>query len=523
MASPFSCSDHRYALDHDVGLWNFGTVCVIREVSSGALKNCKAVRKAGLRKPGEVLGSLLRLRDFQHQHVFGVEEVLEDPGHLHIISEKGAGQDLSEWLQKLQEEHLWLHEANAAEYLRQALVATAHAHSLGIRHQDLCPSSLVLTSRLPDAKVKVCDFGVEQALDPDMVLLRNGAGPFVAPEVLDGSWGAAVSSASHFAPDVWSLGAIAHALLVGQPPSREDRWVPGASFLGRVGPFGGERWKARSKLSRNFVASLLQHGAGRPTAARALKHPWLQEATGGAIPRWGGTVDAPAEVDHRMLCYLLSILLLPALTKLSDLEHQRCAFAEADSDGDGLIAVRPAAALLGVHGARVAAADAALEVVDVHSSGVFDYISISCAILIAKQFPNSVPGRSGSSTELARKLLRRMVEVYGEPEKLVVDSGKLSRRLHNDAGQYLETHGSVDFEEILGGIPEACKVEAAMFTERLLGCGGRGTPLGGSSAESSRSKAQGVFPWGENLGEIVAAVWETAASSVLVKWSCMGA
>ncbi|CAK0868083.1 unnamed protein product [Prorocentrum cordatum] len=135
------------------------------------------------------------------------------------------------------------------------------------------PSSLALTSKLPDASVLLCDLGLADALDPDGSSICWNANPYTAPELLpeDGA------GAGHAGPaaDLWSLGAVAHALLVGHAPCQEA-----PSWRGRGSHIEprreGSSWVERSALSYDFVRGLLKEADCRPTAAAALQHPWLR-------------------------------------------------------------------------------------------------------------------------------------------------------------------------------------------------------------------------------------------------------
>merc|ERR1712079_508194 len=67
----------------------------------------------------------------------------------------------------------------------------------------------------------------------------------------------------------------AHSLLVGHPPKQDGgTWSIGAGLLSRQVENDG--WSDRSAASNDFVRRLLQPAGSRPTAARALQHPWMK-------------------------------------------------------------------------------------------------------------------------------------------------------------------------------------------------------------------------------------------------------
>merc|ERR1719420_2337352 len=88
-----------------------------------------------------------------------------------------------------------------------------HSHSCQIFHGNLTPSSLSLSTKMPDAHVKVSDFGLATIFDPDNTILQRNKSPYTAPEILSGEYAFVDSTA-----DMFSIGAITHALLVGCAP-----------------------------------------------------------------------------------------------------------------------------------------------------------------------------------------------------------------------------------------------------------------------------------------------------------------
>merc|ERR1719330_1659514 len=209
---------------------------------------------------------LNRILDMQHKHICNVLDVLEDTLKIYVVSDKCPGGDVGEWLTRVQDEGNWLQEHTVAEYIRQTLMALVHVHGSRICHRDLRPSSLALTSKLPDAKVKVCDCGLAEIFDPQNEIRRD-LSPFAAPELLESSKSdrshhppSSSPSSMHSSPapgaaDVWSVGAIAHQLLVGSAPPRLEDDKTFLAALARVGSqalAGGggpdDSWSDRSTL-----------------------------------------------------------------------------------------------------------------------------------------------------------------------------------------------------------------------------------------------------------------------------------
>ncbi|MBU6529762.1 serine/threonine-protein kinase [Streptomyces mayonensis] len=110
----------------------------------------------------------------------------------------------------------------AAAITRRTAEVLAYAHAENVVHRDLKPSNLMLT---PDGDLKVLDFGVAAALDPQPGETRftaangtPGTVMYMAPEQAVGE--------TVPASDLYSLGCVLYELLTGDPP-----FAAGSQFL----------------------------------------------------------------------------------------------------------------------------------------------------------------------------------------------------------------------------------------------------------------------------------------------------
>lgn len=452
--------DQKYIFEYEVGIWSFGTVQVLKERETSELRSCKTVAKSLLQNNvGEVVARLRKLQRLQHAHINNITDVLEDKMHIFIISEKTAGNDVAEWLERTSDEGNWIQEQTCAAYLRQALMAMTHSHSCRVYHREMQPSTLLLTTKLPDASVKVADFGLAIVLDPSCALIRKNANPYVAPELLRVN-GERISSS---AADMWSIGAIAHALLVGRPPESLDAW-------GRFSKTHEDAavWSERSHASRDFVRRLLAPPGERSTAARALTHPWLRGSNN--IP---SVVKEDVSESSRMLSYMLALVLVPEVMDFKPVHQIRIAFAEADEDRDGLILNWRLRELLVERGASKEAAAVAIEVVDVFKSTCMDLSAAIAAQLIVQEIGDS-PVRA---SEVSSLLLKRVLAVYGNLQNGAVSMKQLRARLSTATGREMETKAHVNYEEILAPFPEDAALGSNALATEFSACEGRGTPL----------------------------------------------
>jgi serine/threonine-protein kinase len=103
--------------------------------------------------------------------------------------------------------------------LRQTCQALSEAHSIGLIHRDIKPANLIAAKRGGNYDVlKVIDFGLVKSRAEDLSarLTQEGAFSgtplFMSPEQASGT--GSVDGRS----DIYSVGAVAYALLCGQPP-----------------------------------------------------------------------------------------------------------------------------------------------------------------------------------------------------------------------------------------------------------------------------------------------------------------
>mmetsp|Transcript_88336 Transcript_88336/g.247106 ORF Transcript_88336/g.247106 Transcript_88336/m.247106 type:complete len:570 (-) Transcript_88336:77-1786(-) len=496
--------DRNYHFEYALGLWAFGTVQVLKDRRTDKLKTCKMVRKELVRNTADAMARLHRLRDLQHEHICAITDIDEDQWCMYIIYDKCQGGDVADWITRVQEEGNWLQEQTVAEYMRQTLIALAFAHGARASHRDLRPSNLALSSKLPDAKVMVADVGLADILDPQDEVVGSTMSPYAAPELrsmlglqqpMDGA-----------SADMWSVGAIAHQLLVGTPPPKPERmsgpWAAltrGSVALCRE---TSDAWDSRSDLSRDFVRRLLKPRASeRPSAAAMLQHPWIRSCYSLDFDLWSPEAEAVADIRSRLLCYLLAVLMLPARAQYRDVFQLRCAFASSDIDRDGYVPLAVARRLLRDRSALPSDADAALDATDVSRTGVVDLCALLAAWLITHSFcgPEEGEARRRQPRDLAQRLLRGFARTFGDAQRGVAASAEsVAKRQDAVVVRELEMHAGVRYDDLIACLPEEDPFSFEALEAALCESQGRGTPLavgeGGDSGEDSEHS------WGDVLG-----------------------
>ncbi len=145
----------------------------------------------------------------QHPNIVQIHEVGEADGHPYCALEFVEGGNLA---RKIKGQPLPSRES--ARLVVALARAMQLAHSRNVVHRDLKPANILLT---PDGMPKISDFGLARQLDSDRGQTQAGTlmgtPSYMAPEQASGRGHEAGPAA-----DVYALGAILYACLVGRPP-----------------------------------------------------------------------------------------------------------------------------------------------------------------------------------------------------------------------------------------------------------------------------------------------------------------
>eukprot|EP00930_Biecheleria_cincta_P028391 TRINITY_DN19816_c0_g1_i2.p1 TRINITY_DN19816_c0_g1~~TRINITY_DN19816_c0_g1_i2.p1 ORF type:complete len:521 (-),score=103.10 TRINITY_DN19816_c0_g1_i2:73-1611(-) len=456
---------------------------VLKERRTGSLKTCKAVQKSLLRDAPGAAVRIKKLCELRHPLLCGFTEVLEDLQHYFLISPKLEGGDVGEWLEKTSQEDSMVEEHACAAYIAQVLVALAYCHGMSVYHLDLRSSSVLLTSRESDARAMLSDTGLALALDPECPHVRNADGAHIAPELR--RTGRLVSGG---APDLWSVGSLAQAMLIGDE-------VHGFAK-------DSELWAFRSKGSRNFVRQLLQAEGKRPTAAAALQHPWLRSIS--VRQHLGGPNDCiKDDVVERLVCYMQAILLIPVELAHRDLDRLRGDFVRIDLDSDGFISAKAAQALLVLRGSLEVQARRAVDLADVRGTGVLEFSALAAAALLADMLPTF--WASCEAEDLAMRLQKLFFEAFGDEKGVEpVQLHHLQRSVMTSIGRLMENHSGVNYAEVLSAFDEEPEIDRDSLLPRLSAANGCGTPLhyaaGRPPAPEEEEQTSWLWPQSSSFG-----------------------
>ena len=157
-------------------------------------------------------------------------------------------------------------------------------HTAGVVHRDIKLENLIFKNAADLNSVKLLDLGFAIRVDP---LARtfgsvSGTPAYMAPEicnVLLGAPAARERASFSFSVDIWAAGVSLYLLLGGYPPFEGDTMQQVFSKVSTADVrFDGRVWGSVSTAAKLLIRRLLsKHPQNRPTAAQAMKDPWLME------------------------------------------------------------------------------------------------------------------------------------------------------------------------------------------------------------------------------------------------------
>ena len=199
-----------------LGKGSFGEVREVRNVQTGVTCAMKTISKEHIGKH-QVLVDLMEqeldvLQKTDHPHIVRVFELLHDDVNFYIVTELVTGGELYDHIIKVKR----LKERQAADVIRQLLLALNYMHQQNIAHRDIKPENILLAPEENDdpekLNLKLTDFGFAVYYRPESGLRQVLGSPlYMAPEIVR-------QSPYDKAVDIWAVGVIAHILLSGCPP-----------------------------------------------------------------------------------------------------------------------------------------------------------------------------------------------------------------------------------------------------------------------------------------------------------------
>ncbi|XXX79298.1 protein kinase [Sorangium sp. So ce134] len=208
----------RYAVEGRLGVGGVGIVQLATDRMSGrrvALKRVDPRLTANRHAIERLLRGAHAARSLSGRYVARIVDIGVDGGAPFVASEYLEGSDLASYLQRRGP----LGVREAVKYLLQICEAVAEAHGVGLLHRDLKPENLFLSFGDGAPSMKVLDFGVSAVacgVESEGPNAASGAMRtsllYMAPEQMRSAGGIDERA------DIWSIGAVAYALLCGASP-----------------------------------------------------------------------------------------------------------------------------------------------------------------------------------------------------------------------------------------------------------------------------------------------------------------
>ncbi|MGK3990925.1 serine/threonine-protein kinase [Sorangium sp. So ce136] len=208
----------RYAVETRIGAGGVGVVQLATDLESGrhvALKRVDPKIARNRHAVERLLRGAHAARSLSGRHVARVLDLGVDGGAPFIVSEYLEGSDFASYLQRRGP----LRVREAVKYLLQICEAVAEAHAAGLLHRDIKPENLFISFGDGAPSVKVLDFGVSavacgvESEGPNAASgAMRGSLLYMAPEQMRSAGGIDERA------DIWSIGAVAYALLCGASP-----------------------------------------------------------------------------------------------------------------------------------------------------------------------------------------------------------------------------------------------------------------------------------------------------------------
>src|SRR5215813_12141068 len=198
----------KYEVIRKIGGGGFGEVYEARDPvikRSVAIKTCQVDDpevRTRFAQEAELAGKL------HHRNLTTIHDFGSEGSVLYLVCEFLPGEDLDKIIERGDELTL----RQKIEILIGIAYGLGHAHDAGIVHRDVKPANVRI---LPDATVKIMDFGAAKSLYAERELTRTGmtlgTSAYLAPEQVRGE---AVDRRT----DIYAFGVLAYELLTGRRP-----------------------------------------------------------------------------------------------------------------------------------------------------------------------------------------------------------------------------------------------------------------------------------------------------------------
>ncbi|XP_047466874.1 serine/threonine-protein kinase PLK4 [Mugil cephalus] len=251
-----------------LGKGSFACVYRAKSVRTGLEVAIKTIDKKAMHKAGMVQRVTNEVEihcRLKHPSILELYNYFEDSNYVYLVLEMCHNGEMSRYLK---EQKMTFSEDEARHFMHQIVKGMLYLHTHGILHRDLTLSNLLLTSNM---NIKIADFGLatQLKLPNEKHFTMCGTPNYISPEV-------ATRSAHGLESDVWSLGCMFYAFLMGRPPFDTDtvKHTLSKVVLGEY-----EMPTHVSLEAQDLIHQLLQRDpTQRPSLSAVLDHPFMTKS-----------------------------------------------------------------------------------------------------------------------------------------------------------------------------------------------------------------------------------------------------
>ncbi|CAI6341829.1 unnamed protein product [Periconia digitata] len=250
-----------YALGRLIGKGSFGKVYL---ASHKLTNGSRVVLKSAKKDDSNLAREIHHHRQFTHPHIARLYEVIVTESLVWLVLEYCQGDELYNYLLDKGP----LDPPKVQRIFTQLVGAVSYVHNKSCVHRDLKLENILLDNH---ENVKLVDFGFTREYEGKSNYLQTWCGTvcYSAPEMLKGEKYAGEKV------DVWSLGIILYALLVGELPFDDDDEMVTKMRILKEEPKYPESFPPQAKELCQILLS--KRPLLRPTLADILQNPWLSE------------------------------------------------------------------------------------------------------------------------------------------------------------------------------------------------------------------------------------------------------
>ncbi|KAK5609756.1 Serine/threonine-protein kinase plk4 [Crenichthys baileyi] len=251
-----------------LGKGSFACVYRAKSAKTGLEVAIKMIDKKAMQKAGMVQRVTNEVEihcRLKHPSILELYNYFEDSNYVYLVLEMCHNGEMSRYLK---ERKMPFSEDEARHFMHQIVKGMLYLHTHGILHRDLTLSNLLLSSNM---NIKIADFGLatQLKLPNEKHFTMCGTPNYISPEV-------ATRSAHGLESDVWSLGCMFYAFLIGHPPFDTDtvKHTLSKVVLGEY-----EMPSHVSLEAQDLIHQLLQRDpALRPSLSAVLDHPFMTQS-----------------------------------------------------------------------------------------------------------------------------------------------------------------------------------------------------------------------------------------------------